>query len=289
MQNNNQAHQLLLQLTNYLQDAVSAHQEFKWLVEHITRCPYESLYASGFVLSSDTYELLHFLIEQRVVHHKPLAYLLGNVPFCNVTLELSEPVHIPRPETEEMCEWIINTLTKENALPHTILDIGTGSGCIALSLAKAFPHSTVVGIDISPSALMWARHNATLNNCTNVTFHSIDIMNHIPEAQFDLIVSNPPYIAPSEKQLLDLSVQLWEDPLALFASDEGFAFYKRLAQVTPLLSSHPTTLPFHVVLEHGYLQKEKIAHIFTEHIPDSTVISYLDLSKKERWLSITLP
>jgi release factor glutamine methyltransferase len=138
-------------------------------------------------------------------------------------------VLIPRPETEELVQWII----QENKLTNpVILDIGTGTGCIAISLQKNIPQSTVVACDISPVCLETAKRNSELNSA-EVSVYKYDILIEIPEFEFpelDIIVSNPPYIREVEKSLMEKNVLEYEPELALFVADEKpLIFYERIA------------------------------------------------------------
>jgi release factor glutamine methyltransferase len=136
---------------------------------------------------------------------------------------------IPRPETEELVQWIIQE--NKNSKP-SILDIGTGTGCIAISLKKNIPQSTVLACDISPVCLETARRNSELNSADVLVFQ-YDILNNTPEIslpELDIIVSNPPYIREAEKSLMEKNVLEYEPELALFVADEKpLIFYERIA------------------------------------------------------------
>ncbi|MBN1651660.1 MAG: peptide chain release factor N(5)-glutamine methyltransferase [Bacteroidales bacterium] len=159
---------------------------------------------------------------------KPIQYILGETEFCDLQFKVNEHTLIPRPETEELVYWI---LEKENkTAPLHILDIGTGSGCIPISLATHWPLAKIKGIDISAEALDLAKFN---NKCFNtaVQFEQIDILN--PPASFDfmldIIVSNPPYVLESEKTLMKKNVLSYEPALALFVKDDDpLLFYKKI-------------------------------------------------------------
>jgi release factor glutamine methyltransferase len=174
---------------------------------------------------------LDFLLEQRAVHHQPLAYLLGSVPFCDLDILVEPPILIPRPETEEWVTWLTEQLKRVQPEHFTILDLCTGSGCIALALAHAFPRATVVGVDNNPHALALANKNKKHLNITNVTFMCGDLFAALPDDfTCDLIVANPPYITENEYHQLQPEVAKWEDKNALVASNHGLDFYQRIAQ-----------------------------------------------------------
>ena len=160
---------------------------------------------------------------------RPLQYILGTAYFLDLELEVNTAVLIPRPETEELVHWILSGKDKRN--PLTILDIGTGSGCIAISLKKAAQQWNVAALDVSEQALEVAGRNASKNQ-TPIQFHLEDILVKkqwlIP---LDVIVSNPPYVVPSEKAQMLANVLENEPNLALFVSEEEpLLFYKRIIE-----------------------------------------------------------
>ena len=159
---------------------------------------------------------------------KPIQYIFGHTYFYGLDFEVNENTLIPRPETEELVEWIIHE--NKNRGQVKILDIGTGSGCIAISLAKNLPDAQVFAIDVSADALAVAKRNAESNN-VNVTFIQQDILaaQTLPE-QFDIIVSNPPYVRNLEKAEIKQNVLDYEPHLALFVEDnDALVFYRKIA------------------------------------------------------------
>lgn len=165
--------------------------------------------------------------------HIPIQYIIGETEFYGLPFYVNENVLIPRPETEELVNWIINELkAKSQKSKIKILDIGTGSGCIPISLAKNIPNATVYAIDISSKALKTAQKNATLNK-VNIQFIEADILNtnELP-AKFDIIVSNPPYVRNLEKQEIQPNVLNHEPHLALFVEDNNpLLFYDKIADL----------------------------------------------------------
>ncbi|WP_418262279.1 peptide chain release factor N(5)-glutamine methyltransferase [Flavobacterium faecale] len=170
----------------------------------------------------------------------PIQYLLGTTHFYGLEFEVNNNVLIPRPETEELVEWIVQDhqsglktekLNQENKNVN-ILDIGTGSGCIAISLAKNIPNATVFAIDVSPKALEIAKKNAEINQ-VSVTFLEKNILETDDlEQKFDIIVSNPPYVRNLEKEEIKKNVLEYEPHLALFvADDDALVFYSKIAQL----------------------------------------------------------
>ena len=161
----------------------------------------------------------------------PIQYLLGTTEFFGLPFTVNENVLIPRPETEELVDWIIKEEKKiERQKAIKILDIGTGSGCIAISLSKNIPNATVFAIDVSPEALRVAKSNAAENQ-VDVTFLERDILKTEDLLQqFDIIVSNPPYVRNLEKQEIKKNVLDNEPHLALFVDDlDALIFYRKIA------------------------------------------------------------
>lgn len=161
---------------------------------------------------------------------KPIQYIFGKAWFYGLEFMVNENTLIPRPETEELVEWIINE--NKNRPGIKILDIGTGSGCIAISLAKNLPDAIVYAIDVSEEALAVAKENAAINNVA-VKFIQTDILkaDNLPEV-FDIIVSNPPYVRNLEKVEIKPNVLEFEPHLALFVDDnDPLIFYRKIAQL----------------------------------------------------------
>jgi len=168
-------------------------------------------------------------IAKRLLQGEPIQYILGQAEFCGRTFMVNEHVLIPRPETAELCQWIIATD------PAHILDIGTGSGCIAITLAAEMPEAEVTAWDISEEALKVAKENAKRTN-VHVKFEQVDIL-HLPSSilhltsAFDLIVSNPPYICNKERETMEANVLEHEPHTALFVpNDDPLLFYRAIAQ-----------------------------------------------------------
>ena len=161
-------------------------------------------------------------------HYRPIQYIVGYTDFCDLRLQVHEGVLIPRPETEEIVERIKHTCN-----PSTILDLCTGSGCIALALAAHFRNAKVYAADISPQALAIAEANATANQL-DVSFVPCDILSQappLPHSTFDLIVSNPPYVCDSERRDMSPNVLDHEPALALFVPDnDPLRFYRAIGQ-----------------------------------------------------------
>lgn len=170
--------------------------------------------------------------------HRPIQYIIGTSQFMDMNFSVDENVLIPRPETEEMVRWILKELKEVQGTRYEIksskfkiLDIGTGSGCIAISLAKNLPDTEVFALDISQKALKIAKQNA-LDNDVSVEFMERDILNlDVLDTEFDVIISNPPYVRGKEKKAMHKNVTDHEPGLALFVSDENpLKFYEAIAR-----------------------------------------------------------
>ena len=182
-------------------------------------------------LSESEMLTFHFAVKD-LLKNKPIQYLIGETEFCDLKFKVNENVLIPRPETSELVMNIVNRQKTKDKRQLSILDIGTGSGCIAISLAKNIPDSKVYALDISEKALDVAKENA-FNNNVDVTFINDDILslkNKI-ETKFDIIVSNPPYVRELEKADMRDNVLNWEPHNALFVSDnDPLIFYRNILE-----------------------------------------------------------
>ena len=163
---------------------------------------------------------------------KPIQYIIGKTEFYGLTFKVNENVLIPRPETEELVSWVLEEENLINSSSTNILDIGTGSGCIAIGLAKNLSKSKISAIDVSKKALAVAKQNATLNQ-VEVNFMEQDILNSNTTpitTKYDIIVSNPPYVRELEKHEMHNNVLQNEPHLALFVKDENpLLFYDKIA------------------------------------------------------------
>jgi len=271
---------------------ILAEQEAWWMLEQITgKRQSELLLDNHTVLNQAQQTQLDAWITQRVTEKKPLQYILGSVPFCDLTILVEPPILIPRPETEEWVSWLIKKLEKFELKNKklSILDVCTGTGCIALALAKAFPCAQVIGLDKNQQALDLAEKNKQYNKLTNVVFLLSDIYSACkPEQQFDLIVSNPPYLSQKEWEALDQSVRAWEDRDALVADDQGYALYDRMLSDSKMYLKSDSVLceknlP-QVVFEIGIAQNSMQSWIKKFNFK-KIEISH-DLEGAPRWISV---
>ena len=209
--------------------------------------------------SNEEIQLWNSILEQ-LKEEIPVQYLLGKTSFYGLEFEVNENVLIPRPETEELVDWIIRSrkLSFDSAQDDSgklkILDIGTGSGCIAISLAKNIPNAQVFAIDVSEKALATAQKNAEING-VEVAFLEKNIL-EIEDLgqQFDIIVSNPPYVRELEKEEIKKNVLDNEPHLALFVDDnDALVFYRKIAELAQKNLSPNGQLFFEI---NQYLGKE---------------------------------
>jgi len=162
----------------------------------------------------------------RLKNKEPFDYVLGHSEFYGLPIKVNSSVLIPRPETEELVDWILN---EHDIHPISVLDIGTGSGCIAVALAVKRPSWKVTAVDISEDALEVAKENASLNG-VEIRYETLNILRAVPDGRFDIVISNPPYIPKSEEPVMSASTVQFEPKEALFTEGEdALVFYRRIA------------------------------------------------------------
>lgn len=204
---------------------------FNLLSEHILKMKRidisQNLYV---VVSGKKYDKFQAAID-KLKSYEPIQYILGDTEFYGLVFKVNSSVLIPRPETEELVAWIINDCKNKQEI--SILDIGTGSGCIAISLAKNLPNAKVFALDVSENALKLAKQNA-IKNDVEVEFIEADILDcDLGNMQFDVIVSNPPYVRELEKEAMSANVLNHEPHLALFVKDEdALLFYRKITEIS---------------------------------------------------------
>ena len=216
-------------------------------------------------------------IYQQLATHKPAQYIIGYADFFGMQLTVDERVLIPRPETEELVQLILAENPKENL---KILDIGTGSGAIALALAKNRPNWLVTATDISQEALDLASENAKNQNL-NIFFKKSDCFAEISE-KYDIIVSNPPYISREDESEVGLNVLHSEPHLALFADEDGLAIYRRIAEDAKDYLKDGGK----IYLEIGYKQGQSVPDLFRRHLPEKRVRTLKDQFGQDRMVVV---
>jgi release factor glutamine methyltransferase len=226
----NEAHQTFIQNLSAVYDLGEARSIARIVFEDALRV--YDIQSKAPLFSIQEEELQN--IQSRLLQHEPIQYILGQADFYGLKFKVNRNVLIPRQETEELVFWILETIQKEIKNSNLkILDIGTGSGCIPITLKKKIPQLNISAIDISTEALEIAKHNADLNK-TLIEFIQNDILNDNQQQVltfYDIIVSNPPYIPLVERALLASNVTEFEPALALFVTDENpLIFYNRIAE-----------------------------------------------------------
>ncbi len=214
---------------------------------------------------------------EKVLNGYPIQYLIGYVNFYGYKINVNESVLIPRYETELLVEKTIKYINKIFNKKVSILDIGTGSGCISIVLNKEI-NANLTASDISDKALEIAKYNAKENKA-NIKFIKSDILNDIKE-KFDVIISNPPYIDPNEK-IMDM-VDKYEPHEALYASNNGLYFYEEILKN----AKNNLNDKFIIAFEIGYLQGEKIKSIAELYFKDCKILIEKDYSNRDRYLFI---
>jgi len=280
-------HDIEKKLLQTYQDPTLAEQYAWWILAAITGQKKEQLIAHhDITLSDEQQSNLDDWLDKLVNKHMPIQYLFGSVPFLNLDILVEPPTLIPRPETEELCAQLIEQLLKLKNKTITILDIGTGSGCIALALAKALPKATVYATDIADAALKLAQKNAKHNTINNIIFVRSDVFDSMPEnIKFDLIVSNPPYVTSQEWKKLDKSVTEWEDQQALVANHEGVAIIERIIDGAPTFLKENAAMErlgiAQLIIEIGHKQGPVVADLFKKANFDAITVNK-DLEGKDR-------
>lgn len=200
------------------------------------------------ILTPEQETLLYSTIE-RLKKHEPIQYIIGYCDFCGLTFKVTQETLIPRPETSELVEWITEEQKGDKV---NILDIGTGSGCIAITLSNKLPGCNIAAWDISPGALAVAEEN-NRNNGTEVIFSQVDILAYQPQDEmFGIIVSNPPYIKEKEKKSMEANVLDWEPHTALFVPDnDPLLFYRAIAEKALAMLTSGGALYFEINRAHG--------------------------------------
>ena len=188
---------------------------FDLLSEDYLKIPRSKILLANEIDLNESNQTLFLSALKRLKTHEPIQYVLGKTNFMDLEFKVNSSVLIPRPETEEL----VRLMLKEDLDGKEILEIGTGSGCIAISLSKNLPNAKVSALDISIDALEVARENAKLNN-VNIKFIHANIFEYQSDKKYDVIVSNPPYVTESEKMLMKQNVLSFEPESALFVEDE---------------------------------------------------------------------
>ena len=216
-------------------------------------------------------------IYMKLANHIPAQYIIGHAEFFGMQLKVDERVLIPRPETEELVELILDENPKDDL---KVLDIGTGSGAIALALAKNRPDWTITAVDISQDALDLAMENSN-NQGLTLFFIKSNCFSEI-SSKYDIIVSNPPYISRVDEAEVGLNVLHSEPHLALFADEDGLAIYRRIAEESKDYLKDGGK----IYLEIGYKQGQSVPALFKENFPEKRVRTLKDQFGQDRMVVV---
>ena len=254
--------------TGYLKDrniTDSPRLEAEILLAHALGCKRINLYTSfDKPVTAAEREPFKQSLKRRLAG-EPVSYITGERDFMSMTFKVSPGVLIPRPDTETLVETVGDLLKNRAQEDLKILDIGVGSGCVGISLAKQFPVATINGWDVSEEALTVARENANQHSVTNITFSNQDALNDqawnnaANDGGYDVVVSNPPYIAQSERCDLSASVLDFEPHVALFADLNGLLFYRQFAERAKSILK-PGGF---IAVEIGYRQAKHVCELFS--------------------------
>lgn len=215
---------------------------------------------------------------EELIKGKPVQYIIGNVDFYGYIIDVNENVLIPRFETERLVELTIEKI-KKMSKPVTILDIGTGSGCIAVTLKKELEDCEVDAIDISGEALEIAKQNAKKND-VKITFYKSNILRNVSK-KFDVIISNPPYLT-EEDEVMDI-VKNNEPHIALYADNNGLYFYEEILKNCIYSINNKYLIAFEI----GQNQKEAITNLAKKYLGEVNIECYQDYSNKNRYIFIS--
>lgn len=250
------------------------------LMEHVTGKSHAALLADIREPLSKEEQTTFWNKVEELLTGTPVQYVIGEAHFYGRIFEVDHNVLIPRPETEELIHSAIERGKKVfHKQDISVADIGTGSGAIAISFKKEWPEAIVTATDISSGALAVAKRNAqTLG--ARITFQEGNMTEPLQDAKWDLVLSNPPYIAHEEAELMSPTVLSFEPHHALFAEEDGLYFYRKLAENLPQLMNKPALIG----VEIGYMQGPAVHELFVNNFPDATIEIVKDINGKDRML-----
>lgn len=257
-------------------------QEIEWFLQEVLDCSRVDVYLRfEELLTPPQLEILRGWIRRRI-GHEPLQYITGKTEFYGRVFQVNPEVLIPRPETERVVDVALHMLAGMHQ--PKVLDVGTGSGCIAISIGAEKPDTTITALDISPTALTVARENARNLQVAGICFLEADILKTVPPGPFDMLVSNPPYIPGEEIPILTAEIQDYEPHLALTDGGDGLSFYRHFARLAPRLLAEGGWL----VLEVGLGEHPARAAAVFEEAGFSTPELIADFSGHQRVLKVAL-
>lgn len=218
-------------------DIPSPRLDAELLMAHVLQCERIQLFMDPTRPLTEAEKTEYRELIRRRGEHEPVAYIVGSAGFWDIDVKVDARALIPRPETERIIELVLEAAGNDRSHALRIVDVGCGSGVLAITLAKEFPNAQVVALDISPDALSLTKENAELNGVQD-RVHTVrgDLLEPLIQkgSKADIIVSNPPYIAHHERDIMSKGVEAYEPALALFADNDGFAIIDRLLAQVPL-------------------------------------------------------
>lgn len=229
-------------------------------------------------MPEDVYQKTLAAVDEYIINKKPVQHILGYSYFFGYKMKVDENVLIPRPETEELVGYVLSTYDQVfNGKKVKVVDVGTGSGAIAVALKKEEPNMTLYATDISEEALDVARFNASTNEA-EVTFYQGDMLQPLIEKnlKFDILVSNPPYI-PVNEYVEDIVINN-EPHVALFGGENGMNFYDIILKDASKILNKPNFIAF----EHSYNKRQEMHELIKKYFPNSKYETIKDLSGKDR-------
>lgn len=229
--------------------------EADWIISHVTKMSQEDFIKNPREITAQEEAEIMDIVSRRN-SGEPLQYILGETEFMGLTFKVNDLVLIPRQDTETLVETVVKKIKDKEV---RVLDIGTGSGCVGISIAKLCPNADVTLLDYSEAILEVASENAKLNG-VEVKLEHCDILEEIPEGKFDVIVSNPPYIETDTIFSLDNIVTSYEPPEALDGGFDGLLFYQRITEIAPEIMEENSYIAFEI----GYEQGEAVSEILDE-------------------------
>jgi release factor glutamine methyltransferase len=255
----------------------AAEKEAELLLSEGIKMSRINIYKNNPELNNTQMQCLDKMINRRC-NREPLQYIIGNIDFMGLHLEVGEGVLIPRPETELMAEHAIKLLEARNTKQKLVLDLCTGSGCMALAIAVKFQDALVYGVDISEKAIRYARINAERNNTENAFFYCGDLLSTVKKTKsFDLIISNPPYIKSDDIKDLQPEIRDWEPLSALDGGRDGLVYYREIVPAARQILNDSGIL----MLELGDGYAQSLKEMF-ENSGYSSIEILKDYSGKER-------
>ena len=254
--------------------------EIELFLQHLLKCKRIDLYLQfETIVKPESLAILRKWITRRI-NNEPIQYILGSSEFYGRSFIVNKNVLIPRPETEILIDISIEELKNVNS--PLILDVGTGSGCIAITIALEIPSSTIIAIDIDERAISVAKNNIEKHEVKNIEFVVTDIFNEKINKKADMLISNPPYIAKEEVSGLMKEVKDYEPLVALTDNNDGLKFYRRFAEIIPKILKDNGTAIMEVGTEDHPVRVEEI---FREY-GFNDIRTELDLNKDKRALVI---